>query len=208
MQQKRRKQQQKPEKIYLGGEAEVRIYADYVEKIRREKKYRITELDKILRENRTRSEARIISAARKVGVPTPLIFDVEGEKITMERIKGEPLREIMNEELSRKLGQLVARLHDARIIHGDITPMNLIYSDGKIFFIDFGLSFYDNRIESKGVDLHIYFESLKAYFDDWRRLKEAFISGYSSYSKAEEVLKRAEEIEARGRYVERRLRNA
>lgn len=198
----------KPEKIYLGGEAEVRIYPDFVEKIRKRKKYRIKELDKLLRESRTRSEARIISAARKAGVPTPLVFDVEGEKIVMERIKGDPLREIMNPELSRNLGELVAKLHEARIIHGDITPMNLIYSEGRIFFIDFGLSFYDDRIESKGVDLHIYFESLKAYFDDWKQLKEAFISGYSAYSNAEEVLKRAEEIDARGRYVERRLRNA
>jgi TP53 regulating kinase-like protein len=198
----------KPEKIYLGGEAEVRIYPNFVEKIRKRKKYRIKELDKILRENRTRSEARIISAARRAGVPTPLVFDVEGEKIVMERIKGKPLREIINLELSRKLGELVAKLHEARIIHGDITPMNLIYSEGRIFFIDFGLSFYDDRIESKGVDLHIYFESLKAYFDNWKQLKEAFISGYSAYSNAEEVLKRAEEIDARGRYVERRLRNA
>ncbi len=196
-----------PEKIYLGGEAEVRIYADFVEKIRKRKKYRIKELDRILRENRTRTEARIISAARKVGVPTPLIFDVEGEKIVMERIKGEPLREIMSPELSKKLGEYVAKLHEARIIHGDITPMNLIYSDGKIFFIDFGLSFYDERIESKGVDLHIYFESLKAYFENWKELKEAFISGYLKYPKASEVLKRAEEIDMRGRYVERRMKD-
>ncbi len=198
---------EKPEKIYLGGEAEVRIYSNFVEKIRKKKNYRVSELDKILRESRTRTEARIISAARRNGVPTPIILDVQGEKIVMERIKGEPLREIMDIELSRKLGELVAKLHEARIIHGDITPMNLIYSKGRIFFIDFGLSFYDERIESKGVDLHIYFESLKAYFDNWEELKKAFISGYESYDKASEVLKRAEEIDARGRYVERRMRD-
>lgn len=196
----------KPENTYLGGEAEVRIYADFVEKIRKRKGYRIKELDEILRENRTRTEAKIISAARRAGVPTPLILDVEGKKIVMERIKGEPLREIMNVKLSEELGRLVAKLHEAKIIHGDITPMNLIHSEGRIFFIDFGLSFYDDRIESKGVDLHIYFESLKAYFENWEELKKAFISGYSNYSKAKEVLKRAEEIEARGRYVERRMR--
>ncbi len=200
-------QNSKPEKIYLGGEAEVRIYSDFVEKIRKKKNYRVSELDRILRESRTRTEAKIISAARRNGVPTPIIFDVQREKIVMERIKGEPLREIMDAKLSRKLGELVAKLHEARIIHGDITPMNLIYSGGRIFFVDFGLSFYDERIESKGVDVHIYFESLKAYFDNWEELKEAFISGYKSYEKADEVLKRVEEIDARGRYVERRMRD-
>ncbi len=198
---------EEPERIYLGGEAEVRIYPDFVEKIRRRKKYRVSELDKILRENRTKTEARVISAARRNGVPTPIIFDVQGEKIVMERIKGDPLREVMDVKLSRELGELVARLHEARIIHGDITPMNLIYSRGRIFFIDFGLSFYDDRVESKGVDVHIYFESLKAYFSNWEELKEAFISGYMNYERASEVLKRAEEIDTRGRYVERRMRD-
>jgi TP53 regulating kinase-like protein len=68
------------------------------------------------------------------------------------------------------------------------------------------LAFIEDRVEPKGVDLHVYFESLKASFDNWERLKEAFIRGYREvYEKAEEVIKRAEEIELRGRYVEKRM---
>jgi TP53 regulating kinase-like protein len=196
---------EKPEIVYLGGEAEVRIYRDFVTKTRKKKGYRIAVLDKILRRTRTRSEAKIMSAARRAGIPTPLILDVERETIVMERIEGEPLKKIMSTELSRLLGIYVAKLHQAGIIHGDITPMNLIYSDGKIYFIDFGLAFYDARTEPRGVDIHIYFESLKAYFENWRELKESFISGYRGFDKAEEVLKRAEEIDRRGRYVEKRM---
>jgi len=189
--------------IYLGGEAEVRIYENKVEKIRRPKRYRIPELDEILRKSRTKSEAKIISIARRNGVPTPLIKDVIEDKIVMERIEGEPVKKVMNEDVSRKIGEMVARLHSKGIIHGDITPMNLIKRGDNIYFIDFGLAFIEDRIEPKGVDIHVYFESLKASFDDWKNLRDAFIEGYMNYEKAKEVLGRVEEIEERGRYVER-----
>ncbi len=193
-------------KVYLGGEAEVRIYENVVEKIRKPKRYRHPKLDESLRKSRTRTEAKIIALARKHGVPTPIILDIEGDKIIMERIKGEPVKNVMSKEISREIGRMVARLHKAGIIHGDITPMNMILSDGKIYFVDFGLSFIEDRVEPKGVDLHVYFESLKAGFDNWEELKEAFIEGYKEeYEKADEVLERAKEIELRGRYIEKRL---
>ncbi len=189
--------------IYLGGEAEVRIYENVVVKIRKPKRYRHPKLDEMLRKSRTRTEAKIISLARKHGVPTPIVLDIEGNTIVMERVKGEPVKNVMSPEVSREIGRMVARLHRAGIIHGDITPMNMIINDGKIYFVDFGLSFIEDRIEPKGVDVHVYFESLKAGFDNWEELKEAFIEGYREYEKAEEVLERVKEIELRGRYVER-----
>jgi len=189
--------------IYLGGEAEV-IIGDVVVKRRRTKRYRIREIDEVLRIRRTRTEAKLISLARRVGVPTPIVLDVEDDTIIMERIYGTPVKECMSEEISREIGRLVAKLHNANIIHGDITPMNMIFSDGKIYFVDFGLAFVDSRIEAKGVDVHVYFEALKAGFEDWERLKRAFIEGYLELGE-EEVIRRAEEIEERGRYVERKL---
>jgi TP53 regulating kinase-like protein len=196
---------EKLERVYLGGEAEVRIYENVVEKIRKPKRYRHPKLDEMLRKSRTKTEAKIISLARRQGVPTPIILDIEGDKIVMERIKGKPVKEVMSPEISREIGRLVARMHRVGIIHGDITPMNMILSNGKIYFVDFGLAFIEDRVEPKGVDLHVYFESLKASFDNWEKLKSAFIEGYKEeYEKADEVLQRAKEIELRGRYVEER----
>ena len=197
----------KPLKIYLGGEAEVKIYEDKVEKIRKPKRYRIKLLDKILRSKRTKTEAKIISMARRNGVATPLIFDVVKDKIVMERIEGNAVKHVMSKEVSKKIGESVAKLHRSNIIHGDITPMNLILYNNKIYFVDFGLAFIDNKVEPKGVDLHVYFEALKAYFDDWRELKKSFIEGYLKAGGSKEVVNRAEEIEIRGRYVERRLQS-
>lgn len=190
--------------IYLGGEAEV-IIGEVVVKKRRPKRYRIREIDEILRLRRTRTEAKLISLARRIGVPTPIVLDVEGDTIVMERIYGTPVKDCMSEEISREIGRMVAKLHNANIVHGDITPMNMILSEGKIYFVDFGLAFVDNRVEAKGVDVHVYFESLKAGFENWESLKNAFVEGYLEFGK-EEVIKRAEEIEERGRYVERRLK--
>ncbi len=189
--------------VYLGGEAEVRLYEDFVEKIRRRKRYRIRELDEEIRRKRTRIEARIISQARRLGVPTPIVLDVENDTIVMERIKGRELKDAMSRELCREVGRLVAKLHGGGIIHGDLTPRNMIYSDGKIYFIDFGLAFHSHEVEAKGVDLHVFIESLKAAYDNWEELKEAFLEGYVEGGGKEEVLERLREIELRGRYVER-----
>ena len=189
--------------VYLGGEAEVRILEDVVIKKRKPKRYRVKELDEMLRFRRTRTEAKIISQARKLGVPTPIVLDVYGDTIVMERIKGRAVKDCMSEGISREVGRMVAKLHSGGIIHGDITPMNLIQCGGRVFFVDFGLAFFDNKIEPMGVDVHVYFESLKASFENWETFKEAFIEGYLEEGGNPEVIERAKEIEERGRYVER-----
>jgi TP53 regulating kinase-like protein len=190
-------------KVYLGGEAEVKILENVVVKTRTPKRYRIKELDRELRLRRTKMEAKIISAARRAGVPTPIVLDVEEDTIVMERIHGEAVKDVMSKDVSREVGRMAAKLHRAGIIHGDITPMNLILSNSRIYFVDFGLAFFDNKVEPMGVDVHVYFESLKASFENWERLRDAFIEGYLAEGGSEEVIERAKEIEERGRYVER-----
>lgn len=189
--------------VFLGGEAEVRIYEDRVEKIRVPKRYRVRELDEIIRQRRAVMEARILSAARRAGVATPVVLDVDGDKIVMERIHGTPVKKVMNAEICREIGKAVARLHSAGIVHGDITPMNMIVSGGRVYFIDFGLAFHDERLEAKGVDIHVFYESLKAEFDNWKELWKAFLDGYREYQKFDDVMERFREIELRGRYVDK-----
>ena len=189
--------------LFLGGEAEVRIYEDRVEKVRVPKRYRVRELDEIIRRRRTITEARILSAARRAGVATPIVLDVDGDRIVMERIRGTPVKSAMSVEVCREIGRAVARLHSAGIVHGDITPMNMILSGGRIYFVDFGLAFHDERLEAKGVDIHVFYESLKAEFDDWSELWRAFLEGYREYERFEDVMERFREIELRGRYVGR-----
>ena len=75
-----------------GAEAVVEIGEFEVVKMRVEKHYRIKELDDRLRSERTRAEAKIISEARKLGIPTPIIYDVGKFDLVMECIHGEQLK--------------------------------------------------------------------------------------------------------------------
>jgi len=187
---------------YIGGEAIVEIYENVVLKKRIPKRYRIKELDTSLRKKRTKTEVKLMSLARKQGVATPIVLDVVDDTIVMERIDGLPVRDILNEEICKSIGRDLAKMHNMNIVHGDVTPMNLILKENRIYFVDFGLAFIDSDIEPKGVDLHIFFEALRAYYDNWENLKKAFLEGYLELGD-KDVIDRAEEIAERGRYVKR-----
>lgn len=188
--------------------AEARIYADgnKVIKERARKSYRIPEIDESLRKFRTRREAKVFERLEKIGFPIPRIisFSDRTMKIEMELIDGEKLRDILNEKncirLCNEVGEKVGTLHKNSIIHGDLTTSNMILKE-KIYFIDFGLSFFSEKTEDKAVDLHLLRQALESkHHEIWKR---CFNSAIKGYKKAEpnstEILKRLEKVEERGR---------
>jgi TP53 regulating kinase-like protein len=188
--------------IGRGAEAAITLEENMVRKWRLPKGYRQKELDEALRQDRTLREARIISDARRHGVPTPIIFDVSRFELRMEHVKGQKLKDVISPELSCMAGEMVGRLHKAGIIHGDLTTSNMIVHDDRIYIIDFGLAFYDGSIEAQGVDVHVYFQTLESTHNDPERLIEAFKAGYArTYEASMQVLERVNEIKARGRYL-------
>ena len=71
---------------------------------------------------------------------------------------------------------------------------------GKIYFIDFGLSFISPKIEDKAVDLHLLKQAIES--KHYKIQEEAFkyvLDGYKKYSKADEVIKRLQVVESRGK---------
>ena len=111
--------------------------------------------------------------------------------------------------LCLKIGELIGRLHECGIIHGDLTTSNMIRnSEGKIFFVDFGLGEKRKELEARGVDLHLMKRALQS--THFRFAEESFnavIEGYSKVLDAEtvkNVLDKIREIEKRGRYVAKR----
>jgi len=190
------------------AEAIVEIKGDLVYKRRIEKRYRLKEIDERIRRERTKSEAKIISEARRKGVPTPIIFDIDDYELVMERIEGDLAKEVINGAIGERIGELVGILHKNGIIHGDLTTSNVIVGrDNIIYLIDFGLSSFDSSIEARGVDVHVFFQSLSATCESWKELKESFIKGYTrTLPDAPQVLTRVSEIERRGRYVVRKVR--
>ncbi len=189
------------------AEAIVEFQDGLVYKRRIRKRYRIAEIDERIRKERTRAEARIMAEARRHGVPTPIIFDVMDYTLVMEQIEGALAREIMRPQISERIGELTGILHGSGIIHGDLTASNIILSsDDTLYLIDFGLAYFDSSTESRGVDVHVYFQSLAAtHASSLPELKEAFVKGYTrTLPEAAEVLTRVADIERRGRYVMRK----
>ena len=82
---------------------------------------------------------------------------------------------------------------------------NIGIGEEKIFFIDFGLGFQSSRPEDFATDLSVLKEALKStHFKDLNILWPQIISGYrENFPEAEKVFKALENIELRGRYIER-----
>jgi N6-L-threonylcarbamoyladenine synthase/protein kinase Bud32 len=78
----------------------------------------------------------------------------------------------------------------------------MVMRDGRCVLIDFGLSAVSSDLETRGVDLHVLFQTLESTTDRFHELKEAFRNGYEEvFDYAAEVLARESEIEKRGRYL-------
>ncbi len=197
-----RKRKGEPSTSARGAEAVVTLTDTLATKTRIGKRYRHPSLDSRLIGERTRAEARLISDARRVGVPTPVISMVDDGILEMERIDGKMVRDEPTIENLEKAGEIVGRLHEAGIIHGDLTTCNMIRRDGLIWLIDFGLGFTSYELESRGVDIHVLFQVLESTSSHSDALKEAFIKGYrTTCAEADEVIAREHEIELRGRYL-------
>jgi Kae1-associated kinase Bud32 len=201
--------------IYRGAEAKICLskYMDFkvVEKRRLKKRYRIKKIDDRLISTRTKSETKLITDSRRQGVSVPLIYDVDLEEgiITMDYIDGDRIKDIFNDldDKDRKkicilIGENIARLHNADIIHGDITTSNMILYRDRIYFIDFGLGEISNEIETKGVDLHVLMEAIESTHSKYSEYFKYVLEGYRKELKndANQVIKKIEEIVKRGRY--------
>ncbi len=183
-----------------------------VTKTRLPKAYRHPLLDARLRPTRCRDEAALLAAARKAGVPVPVVYDLDPATatLTLERIEGQPLRDVLpadNDATAcqrlKALGNLTARLHAAGLTHGDLTTSNVLVPDAKqpdaLVLIDFGLGQFIEEPEPRGVDLHLVEEALEATDGRAHALMAAFLEGYQ-WPGRDNVLKRLDVIRDRGRY--------
>ncbi len=189
---------------------------DCVTKVRLPKKYRIEQLDNTIRQRRTIQEAKLIYSARQAGANTPIILDLDiyNHSFTMLFIDGVPLRKIVDENLFEyiplfhSLGKQLGLLHQAGIIHGDLTTSNVIIEEQTklAYFIDFGLGRFSSTIEDHATDLLVLKRTLEStHFHAWKVSWDAFLKSYlAHYPKAKSVIKRLERIEQRGRHARRK----
>ena len=206
---------QSVETIGHGAEAKVFVTTflgrDAVVKVRPEKGYRHPELDKRLRVSRTKNEARVIREARRVGVRTPVIYDIDLKEcsITMERIQGPSVKHVLDNDpknadrVCENIGKMIAKLHTAGISHGDLTTSNMIQLEsGELCLIDLSMGNSSAELEDLGVDIHLL---KRAFMSAHSGLEGSFEKLLSSYKKemknADRVFSKVEEIRNRGRYT-------
>ncbi len=181
------------------------------------KAYRPKALDEKLRRERTRTEVRLLVDARRLGVRTPILYDIDVERhrITMEELPGPTLRHLLEdpvlpfdslERAVRAFGVALGRLHAGGISHGDLTSSNVIYPEGPErapAFLDLSMGSRSPGVEELGIDLHLVEEDLKALHPRSDALVRAFHAGYADGNPAGEktVRARAKAIRGRVRYA-------
>jgi Kae1-associated kinase Bud32 len=181
------------------------------------KGYRPKKLDDRLRRERTRTEVRLLVDARRLGVRTPIVYDVDLERhrILLEELPGPTLKQLIEDgttepealaEAVRAFGASLGRLHAGGIAHGDLTSSNVLFPDGvggAPAFLDLSMGSRSPGIEELGIDLHLVEEDLKALSPRATALVRAFLAGYDEGNPdgAKEVRARARQIRGRVRYA-------
>ncbi len=205
-----------PSLLKKGSEADLFLISWYdkraLSKLRTERSYRHPVLDRELRHRRTIREAEMLSKAKEAGIRSPYVYflDIHRNEIIMEYIKGENLKTVFSADLALKLGECIAKLHSKNIIHGDVTTANFILESRprenytELAIIDFGLSFFSQRLEDMASEVRMLKEVLNSvHCDIFDEAFSNFSEAYSSFSPSERgrrVLRKVDEIQTRGRY--------
>lgn len=156
---------------------------------------------------------------RKAGICTPAVYfvDYTTHCIYMEEIEncvtardhvnnlldtpsGESEKSL--QILAEKIGFSLAAMHNVDCVHGDLTTSNILIKTGfeNIILIDFGLSFVSQLAEDKGVDLYVLERAFLSTHPNTEQLFKIVMESYrKKANKAEEIIKKLDEIRMRGR---------
>lgn len=180
------------------------------------KKYRHPLLDSKLTLKRLNAEARCMTKARRLGVPTPALYGVDLllHTLTFEYVDGLSVKEILldfgsngvNEErlddIATQIGNAVGKLHDGGLIHGDLTTSNIIIKrdNNQLVLIDFGLSFTSTLPEDKAVDLYVLERALLSMHSSCGNVMDKILSAYRKSSKQwSSTMNKLAQVRQRGR---------
>jgi TP53 regulating kinase and related kinases len=170
------------------------------------KKYRHPVLDARLTKQRCRMEARLLEKCKSKGINVPNVLQVDTNfscgtaLIYLEFIDGQTVRDYLEEyllpryesddnlitdissykiklrHLAVEIGETIARLHKAGMVHGDLTTSNMMLNVSNIregnaqgnspnqtlVLIDFGLAKNTTAIEERAVDLYVLERALQS----------------------------------------------
>ncbi|KAJ9457419.1 EKC/KEOPS complex subunit bud32 [Diplonema papillatum] len=197
--------------------AEARVYEGEffgkraVFKERFAKGYRHPDMDLAIRSRRTVAEAKALAKCRKCGIRTPVVYSVDLTTMTiaMSLIEGKTLRETLGasadgafkSQLAGKVGEVLAALHNAELVHGDLTTSNLLLSNtNEVYLIDFGLTTASALPEDYAVDLYVLERAIQSTHADETAFAPTLLATYKKKaSKGAQTLERLQKVRSRGR---------
>lgn len=110
------------------------------------------------------------------------------------------------EQLAERVGQILAKMHDEDVVHGDLTTSNILLrsitesGEYDLVLIDFGLSYISALPEDKGVDLYVLEKAFLSTHPNTEALFEKLLKSYTASSKkSSAVIKKLDEVRLRGR---------
>ncbi|CAI5737280.1 unnamed protein product [Hyaloperonospora brassicae] len=187
-------------------------------KERVKKSYRLPVLDKKLSHRRLVQEARCILKCRRAGVLTPVLFLVDEDKgrLYLEKVQGGSLKHYLQRVFERdpkygpsalkmayQIGEAIAKMHDADIVHGDLTTSNMMLSSDDatdVTMIDFGLANSQPLPEDKAVDLYVMERAFASTHVNSEHLVEEVLRAYRAKSRrADAIFQKLSQVRLRGR---------
>lgn len=193
--------------IAKGAEAQIiKINEKILEKIRFKKNYRLDIIDDKIRKSRCKSEFKILNKLyqNKILVPKPYQINIDKnlEKIsfTFENLGNCVLKNKFNKKYLYLAFEQIIKMHNVDVIHSDLTTLNMILKNEKIFLIDFGLSYVSKKIEDKAIDLNLFFNCIRIFHQNFYNLREELEKLYIKKATfGEKIILRLKQIDKRGR---------
>ncbi|MDD3175643.1 MAG: KEOPS complex kinase/ATPase Bud32 [Candidatus Nanoarchaeia archaeon] len=190
--------------ISQGAEAVIELIDGKIHKKRISKSYRHPKLDNKIRIFRTKREQKVMKKLSELGVNVPKLFSSEDEyTIVMEYVDGKRLRDELPMQKDKLIlvGEWLAKMHDEGIIHGDLTTSNILLDKkDNLFLIDFGLSFFSQKIEDMAVDIHLLKQAFQStHYKEADELFEQFLKGYSGAKNLDKIMLQLNEVQLRGK---------
>jgi len=186
------------------------------------KTYRHPDLDSTITLQRLKGEVRLLTRAKQLGIHTPAIYHIDWTRRTIIMEDLSPARTVKSvidrliqendtvqlDRLAEQIGSTIARLHQAQIVHGDLTTSNMLLSEtNELYMIDFGLSAHvsnkNQLFEALGVDLYVL---ERAIICTHKKAKQFFANILLAYKNSITddkqrtlIVNKYEEVRARGR---------
>lgn len=107
--------------------------------------------------------------------------------------------------LAQQVGAAIGKMHDADIVHGDLTTSNLMVQDkedgtSQVVVIDFGLGMMKPTIEDKAVDLYVLERAFISTHPESEYVVAAVLESYRfSCRQGTTILVRLDQVRMRGR---------